>query len=62
MNRRGIIHRDLKPENVLINQSAEKKVWDIRIADFGFALEGFNRSDSNSGNATSSGGNGPQVP
>lgn len=39
MNRKGIIHRDLKPENVLLNQNAEKKVWDVRIADFGFALD-----------------------
>lgn len=36
MGRKGIIHRDLKPENVLLNSKAEG-VYDIRIADFGFA-------------------------
>lgn len=36
MGRKGIIHRDLKPENVLLNSKAEG-VYDVRIADFGFA-------------------------
>lgn len=36
MGRLGIIHRDLKPDNILLN-SRESKVFDIRIADFGFA-------------------------
>jgi calcium-dependent protein kinase len=36
MNRKGIMHRDLKPENILLN-SKEPGIYDIRIADFGFA-------------------------
>lgn len=32
-----VIHRDLKPENILLNSSKAKE-YDIRIADFGFAL------------------------
>jgi serine/threonine protein kinase len=36
MNRKGIIHRDLKPENILLS-SKENGVFDVRIADFGFA-------------------------
>jgi len=32
------VHRDLKPENVLLNEKSENKVYDIRIADFGFAM------------------------
>lgn len=36
MNRKGIIHRDLKPENILLN-SKENGVFDVRIADFGYA-------------------------
>jgi serine/threonine protein kinase len=36
MSRKCIIHRDLKPENILLN-SKEDGVYDIRIADFGFA-------------------------
>lgn len=38
MSRKGIIHRDLKPENVLLNSKAEG-VYDVRIADFGFATK-----------------------
>ena len=37
MERKKIIHRDLKPENILLNSSS-KGVYDIRIADFGFAV------------------------
>ncbi|TNV85935.1 hypothetical protein FGO68_gene1963 [Halteria grandinella] len=37
MNQKGLVHRDLKPENVLLNEKSENKVYDIRIADFGFA-------------------------
>jgi serine/threonine protein kinase len=33
----GIIHRDLKPENILLN-SKTSGVYDVRIADFGFAI------------------------
>jgi calcium-dependent protein kinase len=36
MGRKNIVHRDLKPENVLLNSKREG-VYDIRIADFGFA-------------------------
>ena len=38
MNRKGVVHRDLKPENILLN-SKEKRIYDIRIADFGFATK-----------------------
>ena len=37
MGRKGVIHRDLKPENILIS-SKEEGVFDLRIADFGFAM------------------------
>lgn len=37
MSRKGIVHRDLKPENILLN-SKVKGNFDIRIADFGFAM------------------------
>lgn len=36
MSRKGVIHRDLKPENILFNSKSEG-VFDIRIADFGYA-------------------------
>lgn len=36
MSLKGIIHRDLKPENILMN-SKKDGVFDIRVADFGFA-------------------------
>ena len=39
MQQSEIIHRDLKPDNVLLN-SGEEKVYDVRIADFGFAIRG----------------------
>lgn len=38
MTRRGIVHRDLKPDNVLLF-SKEPGTFDIRVADFGYALE-----------------------
>lgn len=38
MNQMSIIHRDLKPENVLLN-SKDTGVYDVRIADFGFAIK-----------------------
>jgi eukaryotic-like serine/threonine-protein kinase len=38
MARKGIIHRDLKPENILLS-SKVKGVYDVRIADFGFAVQ-----------------------
>ena len=34
---RSIIHRDLKPENILINSKYDG-AYDLRIADFGFAV------------------------
>lgn len=37
MQKRNIIHRDLKPDNILLNSNA-KGHYDVRIADFGFAL------------------------
>lgn len=36
MARKNIVHRDLKPENLLL-RSKVKGIYDIRIADFGFA-------------------------
>ncbi len=36
MERKKIIHRDLKPENILLHSKC-KGIYDIRIADFGFA-------------------------
>jgi serine/threonine protein kinase len=36
MGRKNIIHRDLKPENILLH-SKSPGVYDIRLADFGFA-------------------------
>lgn len=36
MERKKIIHRDLKPENILLHSKREG-IYDIRIADFGFA-------------------------
>jgi serine/threonine protein kinase len=38
MERKNIVHRDLKPENILIG-SEELEHVDVRIADFGFAIE-----------------------
>ena len=38
MQRKKIIHRDLKPENILLS-SEEMEDIDVRIADFGFAIE-----------------------
>jgi calcium/calmodulin-dependent protein kinase I len=38
MARKSIVHRDLKPENLLL-RSKEKGVYEIRIADFGFAVQ-----------------------
>ena len=41
----GVIHRDLKPENIMYNQqgtsNGKKDMWsdDIKIIDFGFAVE-----------------------
>lgn len=37
MSRKNIVHRDLKPENILL-QSKSPGVYDVRIADFGFAI------------------------
>jgi len=38
MHQKRIVHRDLKPENILLN-SKEDGVLDVRIADFGLAVE-----------------------
>ena len=39
MCRKGMIHRDLKPENILIESLAGGgRSYDIRIADFGYAV------------------------
>lgn len=38
MRRKGIVHRDLKPDNVLL-YSKEDGAFDIRVADFGYALK-----------------------
>lgn len=37
MSNFGIVHRDLKPENVLL-RSNQEGVYEIRVADFGFAM------------------------
>jgi len=37
MSRKGIIHCDLKPENILLS-SKQEGVFEIKIADFGFAI------------------------
>lgn len=37
ITKKQIIHRDLKPENILLN-SKRKGVYDVRLADFGFAI------------------------
>ena len=37
MEQKAIIHRDLKPENILLN-SGKQNVYDVRIADFGYAI------------------------
>ncbi|TNV87236.1 hypothetical protein FGO68_gene17205 [Halteria grandinella] len=37
MSRKGVIHRDLKPENILLS-SKQDGVYEIKIADFGFAI------------------------
>jgi serine/threonine protein kinase len=38
MSRLNIVHRDLKPDNILLN-SKDDKTFDIRFADFGFAIK-----------------------
>jgi serine/threonine protein kinase len=36
LNKNGVVHRDLKPENILMTA---KDSFEIRIADFGIAIE-----------------------
>ncbi len=38
LQRKKIVHRDLKPDNVLINSIEDNSEFEIRIADFGFAV------------------------
>jgi len=38
LHRLRIVHRDLKLENILL-VSEDKKIFDIKIADFGMAKE-----------------------
>ena len=38
MTKMGIVHRDLKPENILL-YFKDPKVFDVRVADFGYALK-----------------------
>lgn len=54
----GVLHRDLKPANVLIQKKGEQ--WQIRIIDFGLAMqEGINKSISSS--RSQSGGSGQGI-
>ena len=36
MHLQQVVHRDVKPQNILL-ESADKKIFDIKIADLGFA-------------------------
>lgn len=38
MQRKKVVHRDIKPDNVLINSIEDQSEYEIRIADFGFAV------------------------
>ena len=38
LERKKVVHRDLKPDNVLINSIEDNSEYEIRIADFGFAV------------------------
>lgn len=38
LQRKRVVHRDIKPENILINSIEDTSEYEIRIADFGFAI------------------------
>ena len=38
LQRKKVVHRDIKPENILINAIEDNSEYEIRIADFGFAV------------------------
>ncbi len=38
LQRKKVVHRDIKPDNVLINSIEDQSEYEIRIADFGFAV------------------------
>lgn len=38
LQRKKVVHRDIKPENILINAIEDNTDYEIRIADFGFAV------------------------
>lgn len=35
----NIIHKDLKPENILVNVRFDRRVNEVKIADFGLACK-----------------------
>lgn len=38
LEKKKVIHRDIKPDNILINSIEDNSEYEIRIADFGFAV------------------------
>jgi len=38
LERKKVVHRDIKPDNILINSIEDNSEYEIRIADFGFAV------------------------
>ena len=38
LEKKKVVHRDIKPDNILINSIEDNSEYEIRIADFGFAV------------------------
>lgn len=38
LEKKQVVHRDIKPDNILINSIEDNSEYEIRIADFGFAV------------------------